>query len=256
MKPKEYAKILDLREVCKDKRVIIIGDPHGCDAEVHQLLKLVDWKMTNDILIFTGDLIDRGPGIARLVNFARFIENIYCCEGNHENKLKRFLKGNNVKVGSLLSTLTQFKWELEQPRHKQELFEWLDQLPQIIRFRDTKYVAHAGIDSRFPVYKQDPFACRLIRTYSPDKKGSYNSDDCPPWYNSWHGPETIYFGHNVHNVGEQYYFPYARALDAGCVYGGHLRAVVIEADDSAESYHTVKAAKQYYDPEGWRTEDV
>lgn len=254
---KEYAKILDLREVCKGKRVIVVGDPHGCMDEVKSLLHLVNWKMTKDILIFTGDLIDRGPYVRLMVNFVRHIENVYTVEGNHENKFKRYIKGNPVKWGSLVTTIDAFKWELEEERHRAELYEWLDSLPQIIRFRDSKYITHAGLDPRLSVEVQDPSTCRLMRRFDP-ATGSYKAEGFPYWYETWvkhhENPPTIYFGHEVHPEASPYVFPGAVALDAGCVYGHHLRAVVIEPDDT-ETYHSIHAVKQYYHPDMWKTED-
>lgn len=68
-----FARILDLRSLCKRKRVTIIGDIHGCYDELNQLLDTINWSPNNNILILTGDLIDRGPKIRETLMFAMTI---------------------------------------------------------------------------------------------------------------------------------------------------------------------------------------
>jgi serine/threonine protein phosphatase 1 len=59
--------------------MIVIGDVHG---GFDTLIKLIE-KLPNDNICFVGDLIDRGPKSAQVVDFV--IENNYdCVLGNHE----------------------------------------------------------------------------------------------------------------------------------------------------------------------------
>lgn len=65
MKPARgsIAQILDLRRHCTGKKVAIIGDIHGCNDELSELLDAIDWSPQSHILILTGDLTDRDPKI-------------------------------------------------------------------------------------------------------------------------------------------------------------------------------------------------
>jgi calcineurin-like phosphoesterase family protein len=241
MSLKNPARVLDLREICRGKRVIYVGDPHGCYDEVQELLKLFDWKMSADILVFHGDLVDRGPKVYEMVNFVRYIDNIYCCEGNHENRIKRWLWGRNVHIGKTHQrTIDCFDFELGCPRRKKELTEWFESLPQMIRTHDDIYAVHAGINPIMPITAQTADDC-LWKRYA-DAAGNMH------WWCWNRGPDApwILFGHNVqftHDVGGRAY-----ALDGGCVYGGELRGMEVLADGTFGRVMSVPAKQVYYEP--------
>ena len=44
--------------------------------------------------------------------------------------------------------------------------------------------------------------------------------DGKPWFESWHGPETVIFGHWAQRGKVD--LPLCKGLDTGCVYGGQL----------------------------------
>lgn len=66
----------------------IIGDVHGCFAELMKLLEKIESQDTNAIIYFVGDLIDRGPDVWKVLEWA--MENISedgkyrSVRGNHE----------------------------------------------------------------------------------------------------------------------------------------------------------------------------
>ena len=92
----------------------VIGDVHGCAAELQTLLGELGYRVERDELgratgashpdrraIFVGDLVDRGPdtpGVLRLVMGMVGAGDAFCVAGNHENKLVRALRGRNVQV--------------------------------------------------------------------------------------------------------------------------------------------------------------
>lgn len=67
-------------------RTIAIGDIHGCDAALEELIAAVD-PAPDDRLVFLGDYIDRGPDSARvldrLLDLAERCDAIYL-QGNHD----------------------------------------------------------------------------------------------------------------------------------------------------------------------------
>ena len=50
-------------------RVIIVGDVHGCLAELRELLGECDFTPGTDALIFVGDLVNKGPSSAEVGGF-------------------------------------------------------------------------------------------------------------------------------------------------------------------------------------------
>ncbi len=93
----------------------IIGDVHGCRAELEALLERLGYAIDRDDLgrpvmaahhegrmaLFVGDLVDRGPdtpGVLRLVMGMVAGGTAMCVAGNHEDKLLRALNGRRVQV--------------------------------------------------------------------------------------------------------------------------------------------------------------
>ncbi len=67
------------------QRVFFCGDVHGDKISLEKQLEKVGFVETQDILIFTGDLIDRGDYSAELIEFAACTEGVYSVIGNHES---------------------------------------------------------------------------------------------------------------------------------------------------------------------------
>src|ERR1044072_7251965 len=124
------APIFDIREQCKGKTVVIIGDIHGCFDE---LLDNIKWNPKTHVLIFTGDLNDRGPRIKDTLLFAMNTPFVYTLMSNHEFKLLRYLKGNPVKLHSLSKTIQQCNDLLMHP----SFINWLECLPFIVLWSDN-----------------------------------------------------------------------------------------------------------------------
>ncbi len=103
----------------------VIGDVHGCRAELEALLGQLGYEISRDAAgravdavhpaartaVFLGDLVDRGPdtpGVLRLVMGMVASGHALAVPGNHEAKLVRALSGANVSVShGLAETLGQ-----------------------------------------------------------------------------------------------------------------------------------------------------
>lgn len=80
-------------------RAIVIGDVHGCIDELDELLRTLQYKPGEDLVYFTGDLIDRGPSPVGVVRRAREI-GAFSVMGNHEEKLVCWFKHEKVRKES------------------------------------------------------------------------------------------------------------------------------------------------------------
>lgn len=191
----------------------IIGDVHGCFEELYDLLNVLNQKRgtSKRQLIFVGDLIDRGPSSPEVVETVyRYHKLGYALavQGNHDDKLIRYVKGNPVKVSpGLQTTLDQYK---PLPLSMLEVHaEFLASLPYQLSLDDDKLrVAHAAICDR---------PKRSYNIYGPNAKGQRL-----PWVQDYKGPLAV-FGHEV--VPEVTFINNTVDVDTGCVFGGKLSAL-------------------------------
>jgi RNA ligase len=220
---KNLAKILDLSHL-KDKKIIIVGDIHGCFNQFHDLIcHKCSYNPDLDIIVSLGDLCDRGPASDFVLDFFMNVKNTYCVIGNHDWKLLRYLKGNPIKISNgLQETINQIK-ELD----KQPIIEYLENLPNIIRLPDLNkkpfYAAHAGVDTRFSIDKQSKETTMYIRGIDSN---NYFDESKGIWYDTLDGSYTVTAGHIVEKSINPN--PNVFCLDGGCCHGGVLRAMVIQ----------------------------
>ncbi|KAL8820085.1 MAG: hypothetical protein Q9191_007588 [Dirinaria sp. TL-2023a] len=73
-------------QVGSSRRLIFVGDVHGCHDELEALLSELDFKMGSDHLVFTGDLISKGPSSPAVVDLA-IASHASCVRGNHEDRV-------------------------------------------------------------------------------------------------------------------------------------------------------------------------
>ena len=92
-------------------RIYAVGDVHGCDGLLAEILDRIETDAAarppaSTIIIFLGDLIDRGPDSAavveRLCNHAPSNVRLVFLAGNHEEVLLRILDGDDQLVGDWL----------------------------------------------------------------------------------------------------------------------------------------------------------
>jgi serine/threonine protein phosphatase 1 len=61
-----------------------VGDIHGCYDELMELLKVIDFK-DSDMLLLVGDFVDRGPDTRKCLQFIENRpENVIAVRGNHD----------------------------------------------------------------------------------------------------------------------------------------------------------------------------
>ncbi|BAZ37404.1 metallophosphoesterase [Calothrix sp. NIES-4101] len=138
-----------------NRRRIIIGDIHGYYRGLMSLLDAIAPTSTDEIY-FLGDLIDRGPQSAQVVEFV--IHNQYkCLLGNHEQILLNVLAeidDPSPMVQTWLSsggqaTIASYKQAIIPYEH----VEWFANLPTYLDLGDI-WLVHAGIDPKIPLAKQ------------------------------------------------------------------------------------------------------
>jgi bis(5'-nucleosyl)-tetraphosphatase (symmetrical) len=117
----------------------LLGDIQGCRQQLESLLDVITFNPDADTLIFTGDLVNRGPdsvGTLRLVKALG--DSAKTVLGNHDLHLLAV-----AYTGQHRSAKDNFNDVLEAP-DKLELLNWLENQPLVIADNQL-LVTHAGV---------------------------------------------------------------------------------------------------------------
>lgn len=135
-------------------RRIVIGDVHGHYEGLMRLLDAIA-PTSDDQVYFLGDLIDRGPQSAQVVNFVK--DSPYqCLLGNHEQMLLNILT-KRIPTPTVQAWLysggqaTVASYEEATIPHAH--LEWFDNLPTYIDLGDI-WLVHAGVNPFIPLTEQ------------------------------------------------------------------------------------------------------
>jgi len=239
----------------------IIGDIHGCFAELEQLLRNLGYQIEqgdssqSDHLvvtsppgrkaIFLGDLVDRGPQtpqVLRLVMSMVASGVALCVPGNHDMKLMRKLKGRDVQITHGLAESLQ-QLENEPQEFKSKVVAFLDDLVSHYVLDDGNLVvAHAGMKEAFQGRgsgRVRDFALFGETTGETDEYGlpvRYN------WAAEYRGQAMVVYGHTP--VPEPEWINRTINIDTGCVFGGRLTALRYPEKE----FVSVPAMQMYYAP--------
>ena len=220
----------------------IIGDVHGCYAELLILLEKLGYQINDHIarhsertLVFVGDLIDRGsdsPNVLRLVMHSVAAGTAFCVPGNHDVKLLRHLNGRKVTLTHGLDlTVSQLE---NDPIDRRDLAEFINSLVSHLVFDQGRLaVAHAGIKEE--MIGRGSGAIREMCLYG-DTTGEKDSDGLPvrlDWAADYRGPSLVVYGHTP--VADPRWLNRTVNIDTGCVFGGHLTALRYPENDTVST---------------------
>jgi protein phosphatase len=226
----------------------LIGDVHGCAAELEELLTLLGYEPVEQRdgefpdggavyahpaarkAVFVGDLVDRGPRILDSLRIARnMVKHGYALAvpGNHDMKLVRALRGRDVRIthglDRSLAELDALPEERKQPA-RDEVVRFLDGLVSHYVFDDGNLVvAHAGLKEEMQGRgsgKVRDFALYGETTGETDEFGlpvRWN------WAAGYRGHAIVAYGHTP--VPEPEWLNRTINIDTGCVFGGRLTAL-------------------------------
>ncbi|MFF3364413.1 MULTISPECIES: polynucleotide kinase-phosphatase [Streptomyces] len=208
----------------------IIGDVHGCSAELESLLSKLGYDdgvhPEGRTAVFVGDLVDRGPdspGVLRRVMDMVEAGHALCVPGNHENKYGRHLKGRNVQhTHGLAETIAQMDGESEEFRARVRTF--IDGLVSHYVLDGGKLVVcHAGLPEKY--HGRTSGRVRSHALYG-DTTGETDEFGLPvryPWAEDYRGRAAVVYGHTP--VPEATWLNNTICLDTGAVFGGRLTAL-------------------------------
>ncbi|MEV6054641.1 polynucleotide kinase-phosphatase [Streptomyces sp. NPDC052107] len=208
----------------------IVGDVHGCSAELEALLAELGYAdgvhPQGRTAVFVGDLVDRGPdtpGVLRRVMSMVESGNALCVPGNHENKYGRYLKGRKVQhTHGLAETIAQMEGESEE--FKERVRRFLAGLVSHYVLDGGKLVVcHAGLPEKY--HGRTSGRVRSHALYG-DTTGETDEFGLPvryPWAEDYRGRAAVVYGHTP--VPEASWLNNTICLDTGAVFGGKLTAL-------------------------------
>jgi len=247
-------------------KTIIVGDVHGCYAELRELLFTLRLEQA-DRLVLVGDLIDKGPAsVAVVQHLCQLREvglSVILVLGNHEEKFARWRK----HLAALLTSGLPNPMQAVTARYA-HLGETLSEAD--VNFLDSAVlyarvpggvVVHAGIPPALTALP--PEGAKLTDFVGKEKRllgqmarvrhvrgsemvplGQETPDD-PFWAEVYDGRfGRVWFGHAAAIEPEPRQFPHATGLDLGCVYGGRLAAAVLQ-EGRMPYYVSVSALADY-----------
>ncbi|MFH8453824.1 polynucleotide kinase-phosphatase [Streptomyces fungicidicus] len=208
----------------------IIGDIHGCSAELEALLGKLGYAdgvhPERRTAVFVGDLVDRGPdspAVLRRVMAMVKAGHALCVPGNHENKYGRHLKGRKVQhTHGLAETVAQMDGESEEFRA--EVREFIDGLvSHYVLDGGRLVVCHAGLPEKYHGRTSGRVRSHALYGETTGETDEFGLPVRYPWAEDYRGRAAVVYGHTP--VPEATWLNNTICLDTGAVFGGRLTAL-------------------------------
>lgn len=154
----------------------VFGDIQGCHRELCNLLDKVKYDSASDELWFVGDMINRGPDNAGVLDLIMSLPNVKCVLGNHDLHFLAVALGKQRQFRS--DTLSDL---LDHPKLADYL-EYLRHLPLTHLDKERGVVmVHAGL----PPQLDTETCCELGR----EVESMLQSDEHPDYFTAMYGNE-------------------------------------------------------------------
>jgi protein phosphatase len=208
----------------------IIGDVHGCSAELEALLGKLGYTdgvhPEGRTAVFVGDLVDRGPdtpGVLRRVMSMVKAGNALCVPGNHENKYGRHLRGRAVQpTHGLAETIAQMAGESEEFRA--EVGEFIGGLvSHYVLDGGRLVVCHAGLPEKYHGRTSGRVRSHALYGETTGETDEFGLPVRYPWAEDYRGRAAVVYGHTP--VPQATWLNNTICLDTGAVFGGKLTAL-------------------------------
>lgn len=207
----------------------VIGDIHGCNAELSRLLEGLPLTR-GDALIFLGDYIDRGPDsravISELMAFRDASPDVECVflKGNHEDMFLSYLglggqHGNMFLPNGGHATLASY-----------DLNPSIESSKSVLAALPPDHVEF--LRALRPFYSTDGYLC-VHAGIHPEKSLDEQTEEDLFWirnlfiYRSHRLPCTVVFGHTPQPA-VLYDLPYKVGIDTGLVWGNMLTCLEVD----------------------------
>lgn len=156
------------------RRILAVGDIHGHFEKFRSAYDRVKFDGAEELLIFLGDYIDRGPSVRRTLEFVMKLaeeKNVVLLRGNHEQMMLDYFFGGATGECWLMNggrdTMAELlAWEKESPGAAGRVLSFLQRLPlsyTVEQDGERYFFAHAGVRPGVALEKQRPHDLLWIR---------------------------------------------------------------------------------------------
>ncbi|KAL8767166.1 MAG: hypothetical protein Q9209_006257 [Squamulea sp. 1 TL-2023] len=267
------------------KRLLFIGDVHGCYDELVTLLTKTKYNNQTDQLIFTGDLISKGPASPAVVDFA-VQQHASCVRGNHEDRIMLAYRDFHSHVvaragpdedqdsstsvlpnpgGPIRDSLDEESFShgdyIDRKFARSLTIEQASYLASCPIVLDIGYIpgmghtvaVHAGLIPGVGLDNQDPMGIMSMKSVDLKTHVPSRDPDGTPWFKLWNAYQSILPRRDRSTViyghdakrGLQMN-KYSKGLDTGCVEGGKLTALVVTMETKTSTQETVSVKCKDY----------
>ena len=147
------------------RRILAVGDIHGHFEKFRSAYEKAKVDAADDLLVFLGDYIDRGPSVRRTLEFVMKLaveKNVVLLRGNHEQMMLDYFFGGATGESWLMNggkeTMAELlAWEKESPGAVAHVLAFLRGLPlshSIEQDGQRYFFAHAGVRPGIALEKQ------------------------------------------------------------------------------------------------------
>ncbi|MDR2137510.1 MAG: polynucleotide kinase-phosphatase [Synergistaceae bacterium] len=234
----------------------IIGDVHGCYDELCELLERLGYAVDKENgaaafperkrkAIFLGDLCDRGPENVKTLRLVmKMTESgaALCVPGNHDVKLLRWLKGEQVQLTHGLE-VTVKQMEEQSLEDREKIIVFLNGLvSHYVLDGGRLVVAHAGLKEKLQGRASGRVRAFCLYGETTGETDEFGLPVQTAWAEDYRGKALVVYGHipseEARTVNDTF------CVDTGCVFGGKLTALRYT---ERELFH-VPARREYYAP--------
>lgn len=216
------------------KRLIAVGDIHGCYEPLKKLQEMTNDFQEADFIVFVGDFLDRGlqnREVLELMVSLRNKPNIMFLEGNHKHeKFWAEDRIDEIRSGEFrCNTMPQL-----EGMDKKAVREWCSRWCQLayLSFGSKRFlISHAGLG-----YMPDHLLYVPSQVYI--RGGDYEDDVDKAWQEKGYGDDLIQIhGHRNWYSYSMEAFDTSINLNSAVEFGEDLRVYIYDKEADTEEFH-------------------